>query len=385
MLRSRDLLSSFTTSLTHMLQPTNSPRSPHSPLHTVTPPALAAAAPALSTSASASASASASTSASSLAPLYALPQPVQLHPSPRYGTLAQPYPSSAAAFASSSSSLPLFSPPRSERPSAASSPHFRSPHTSKKRMSRSTSSLSARHSDVASVTASLNYSNLYSPPHNLYSHLYSQSSSSSTSSSSAASSLSFHPARTHPSSSFLPAFTSSLYTSPDSTEHDMSAPPSPLSSSRSHTLGLGTGALAASSLLPAYRTLQPLEPFPAQLSVRAMPALPPSLPRPTLPPQPAYPPSFMQVTEDKDETRTPTEEELDEHDPELASLSSSSDYSISRPLPSTPTFSRYRPARSPSVHDDLAPVARADFIYAEIDPREPLPVWHPSLRSRYTV
>ena len=109
----------------------------------------------------------------------------------------------------------------------------------------------------------------YSPPHNLYPHLYSQSSSSSTSSSTA-SSLSFHPARTYPSSSFLPAFTASIHTSPDSTSHDLSAPPSPLSSSRSLTVGAGVGALTTASLFPSYRSLQPLEAFPT--STRAAPS-----------------------------------------------------------------------------------------------------------------
>lgn len=250
-------------------------------------------------------------------------------------------------------------------------------------MSRSSSSLSAmRHSDVASVTASLNYSNLYSPPHNLYSHLYSQSSSSSTSSSTASSQSLHTSARTYPSSSFLPAFTTSIHTSPESTSHDLSAPPSPLSSSRSRTLGIGVGALATSNLLPAYRTLQPLEAFPA--AIRAPAALPPSLPRPTLPPQLAYPPSFVQVTEDKEEARTPTDE-LDEHDPELASLSSSSSFSLSRLLPSTPTLSRFRPARSPSIHSDMTPVARDDFVHVELDPREPMPVWHPNISNSYFI
>ena len=249
-------------------------------------------------------------------------------------------------------------------------------------MSRSMSSLSIRHSDVASVTASLNYSNLYSPPHNLYSHLYSQSSSSSTSST-AVSSL--HPTRTHPSLSFLPAFTTSIHTSPESTSHDLSAPPSPSSSSRSHTrtLGFGVGAgLATATLMPAYRTLQPLEAFPAP--VRAPLSLPPSLPRPTLPPQLAYPPSFMQVTEDKEEARTPTDE-LDEHDPELASLSSSSSFSLSRVQPSTPTLSRFQTARSASIGGEPTPVARDDFVHVELDPREPLPVWHPSMRTSLSI
>ena len=374
MLRSRDLLSSFTTSLTHMLQPaSNSPRSPHSPL-----PAAAASPPSF-TSAAQPSSAAASLSSSSVGSFVALQQPVQFHISPHHGT------SSSQLFASSASasSSPFFSPPRSERASGASSPRrFRSPQSSKKRMSRSLSTSSTRHTDVASVT-SLNYSNLYSPPHNLYSHLYSHSSSSSTSSSTA-SSLSFHPARTHPSSSFLLAFTASLHTSPDSTSHDLSAPPSPTSTSRSRTLAISVGGLASANLLPAYRTLQPLEAFPTP--VRAPPSLPPSMPRPALPPQPAYPPSFVQVTEeDKDEARTPTAD-IDEHDPELASLSSSSSFSLSRQLPSTPTLSRFRPARTPSISSHMVlPVARDDFAYVELDPREPLPVWHPSMRSSYSI
>ena len=375
MLRSRDLLSSFTTQLAHMLQPTNSPRSQHSPL-----PA--------SSSFSAASSPQPSPPAAAASPIaafgstFALPHPALYGLASRYDDSAYPVPFDS--FAASATSAQL-SPARGQRPT----PLFHSPLASRKRTSRSDSSLSLRHSDVASVTASANYSTLYSPPHNLYSHLYSHSSASSTSST-AASSLSFHPARNNASSSFLPAFTASIYASPESTSHNVSAPPSPLSTSmsRSHTLSLGMGKLATSSMLPAFRNLQPLEPFSAP-PLRPLPTLlQPSPVHPaSLLPQLAYPPSFMQVTEDADESATPSsDEQLDEADGELASLSSSSSFSVSRVLPSTPTLSRFRPARSPSIDAvHCAPVPRDDFARVELDPREPLPVWHPSLRSVYAL
>ena len=367
-----------------MLQPTNSPKPPHSPLQTSAPsssPASPAASPAPAPDSLYTAPSSVSLTSPYVASSLTVPYPVQFHLQPHHGHSHNPYGFSAT----SPSSAVLVD--RSGGPSATSTPRlrFHSPRSSKKRMSRSVSTSSMQHhADVASVT-SRNYSNLYSPQHNLYSHLYSHSSASSTSDSTA-SSFSFHPARTYPSSSMLPVF-ASIHMSPESTSHDLSAPPSPTSSSRSRTLGIGAGVggLATAGLLPAYRTLQPLEVVPAP--VRVPPTLSPSLQRPALPPQPAYAPSILHVTDDKDDdsdASTPTADD-DEHDPEMASLSSSSSISLSRLQPSTPTLSRFRPARSPSIVADAAPVARDDFVFAELDPREPLPVWHPGLRSVYSL
>ena len=127
--------------------------------------------------------------------------------------------------------------------------------------------------------------------------------------------------------------------------------------------------LSAPSTPPLPETGQPAL-LPLSPSSRA----PPPDRRAPLPPPASYPASrLVAVTDDAD--RSP-----EDGDAELDSLSSSSSISLSRTLPSTPTFAASSSASLLSRLLPAAPVVgRGDGVDAAIDPREPLPVWHPAL------
>ena len=171
--------------------------------------------------------------------------------------------------------------------------------------------------------------------------------------------------------------------------HDSSAPPSPQSissPSSPHLLPRSTQRHAE-----ALRTLQRDDPLATAAAATTDSSLlsggvsPVStgqrspLWHPPPPSRPLYSPSaVVQVTEDREE-RPPSSPATSVEGEDLPSLSSSSSFSLSA-LPSTPTFSRY--SLQPSQAYAYPQLPRDDLSAVELDPRSPLPVWHPRLQMR---
>ena len=354
----RSLLSSLTSSLSLMLQPT-APSSPHSsPARPPPPPLPHPIAPPLPLP----------LPHSVFDPYAAYTRPHLFPQSPLHA-----FPSSAR-FTLRPSSPPFASGPSSKRTS-------RTPSTS--------SSASSRHMAIASET-SVDNSAFSSPRNNLSSSNLILSASQASAASTWA--TAFTGRGSGP--SLLPVM--DLTTA--SLSQDISAPPSPLSSAcptpshsspkpsaASHHARLQSrrerddhsGSVGPPASAPATDTGEsawPLSSSPTGLLRFRVP--------PPLPPRPSYAPSAIVHVTDTEESeegaRTPLSPNAGDPD-DLPSLSSSSSFSLSSTLPSTPTFSRYAPHR-PSYSFPVLP--RDDFRTADLDPRSPMPVWHPRLRMR---
>ena len=181
---------------------------------------------------------------------------------------------------------------------------------------------------------------------------------------------------------------------------DWSAPPSPLSSTPSsqpapppplpsslprhhvtlHSLQLRDLHTSSPSPPPALQGATHPHPYSHPSSPALRFHIPPPLPQ-LLPltSRSSYPPSaVVRVTDEGEEggaTTAPSSPNIEPDD--LPSLSSSSSFSLSRALPSTPTFSRFSLHRPSYTYPQLS---RDDLASVDLDPRSPLPVWHPRLR-----